>query len=88
VSELPIRHRGWRVECQRPAVNNPAGVFVARVFVGHGPDGAQIGLGMAEASMDAAIAEAYRSACETVNARPVRSGEHSTSAATRQWTEQ
>jgi len=65
MSELEIMRRGWRVTCGRPTVNNPAAMFVAKVFEGHDAESRQIGLGMSARSMDAAVAEAYRSACET-----------------------
>ena len=74
MTELQIRLPGWRLECQRPTVYDPAGVFVARVFPGHDGDGQQIGLGMTERSMDAALADANRSACETVQARSAHPG--------------
>jgi hypothetical protein len=76
MSELAIRRRGWRVECQLPVVNNPDGVYVARVLDGHEEGRPQLGLGMSARSMEAAIAEAYRSACETVAARPGQSSDY------------
>ena len=60
-----IRRRGWRVECRRPPVNNPADVYVVRIFPSTAQDAPVIGLGMARESMEAAIADAYRSARET-----------------------
>jgi hypothetical protein len=50
-------------------------MFVARVFAGHGSDGHLIGIGMSDRSMDVAVADAYRSAFETVQARSARPGE-------------